>query len=89
MSTPFTIVCAGCGAVQQPDRSWHKPATRPPRPYSHGSCPDCTAEFRAEMAALKPRLLREYPWARAVGCSALHPDHKDVDGGARVVEDEP
>ena len=90
----MTTVCQTCSRVQQPEGFW-LPVNEPPQgAVSHGLCPACAEAYRANLRALAaagdaPKRLQDYPWARAVGCSALHPEDRDSDGGARIVRGEP
>ena len=86
----MTTVCQTCSRVQQPEGFW-LPVNEPPQgAVSHGSCPTCTAAYLANLRVLAdPAKFKRPAWWQPVGCSALHPEDRDSDGGARIVRGEP
>ena len=87
------MICQTCLRVQQPEGFWLPVSEPPSGPVSHGVCPTCKADYLRVLDRLKaasdPATFKRPAWWKPVGCSALHPEDKDPDGGARVVRDEP
>lgn len=49
-----------CGALLDAAGVWSKPEALPPKPHSHGACPECVEAYRAALRAATATMTRKH-----------------------------